>query len=179
MLPRVSNTKVWDLTWLAMDLGIAMCIASLVIGMLMCSHVNLPYFCRGGENTSGHTCTILRANRNVGLHQACNKLTAITNLRYAKRVRIYNTYLCIIYNNDGPLIVPRRISNTAGKCVDVCTCTAIIQSTMYDSTPELNSSLCRVPVLATALQNNLESCPTHLTSGLPVRLYRTVILSIH
>ena len=94
MLPRVSNTKVWDLTWLAMDLGIAMCIASLVIGMLTCSHVNLPYFCRGGENTSGHTCTILRANRNVGLHQACNKLTAITNLRYAKRVRIYNTYLC-------------------------------------------------------------------------------------
>ena len=38
------------------------------------SLVNQPYF--GGRNTSGHTCTALRAGRNVGLRNARYNLTS-------------------------------------------------------------------------------------------------------
>ena len=61
------------------------------------SLVNQPYFCKGRENTSGRQYYAQAGMLDCVM--ACNKLTAITNFRYAKRVYTYNNVLyMLVYN---------------------------------------------------------------------------------
>ena len=63
------------------------------------SLVHQPYFCREGKIRLGTPAQYYAQAGMLDCVMACNKLTAITNFRYAKRVYTYNNVLyMLVYN---------------------------------------------------------------------------------
>ena len=57
------------------------------------SLVNQPHFCREGKIRLGTPAQYYAQAGMLDCVMACNKLTAITNFRYAKRVYTYNNVI--------------------------------------------------------------------------------------